>query len=149
MTGSTTRPIVEVLLVEDNLSDVRLTREAFQEINASVRLAVAHDGDHALSLLRREGPHREAPRPQLILLDLNLPRMSGHDVLAEIKSDPGLRSIPVIVLTTSHAEVDVRNAYDLEASCYVRKPLDFAALVELVRMLDTSWIRSVEPPLPE
>ena len=149
MTRPKTSPIVDVLLVEDNLSDVRLTSEAFQEVNASVRLAIAHDGDHALSLLRQEGPHRGVPRPQLILLDLNLPRMSGHDVLAEIKADPELRSIPVIVLTTSHAEIDVRNASDLEASCYLRKPLDFAALVELVRMVDSAWIRSVEPPLPD
>ena len=149
MTRPTNRPIVDVLLVEDNLSDVRLTGEAFQEVNASVRLAIAHDGDRALSLLRREGPHRGAPRPRLILLDLNLPRMSGLEVLAEIRADPELRSIPVIVLTTSEAEIDMRTAGSLEASGYLRKPLDFAALVEMVRMVDHSWIRSVEPPLPE
>jgi len=143
------KPIVDVLLVEDNLSDVRLTGEAFQEVNASVRLAIAHDGDQALSLLRQQGPHRGAPRPRLILLDLNLPRMSGHEVLAEIKADPELRSIPVIVLTTSDAEIDMRNAGGLQASCYLRKPLDFAALVELVRMVDRSWIRSLEPPLTD
>lgn len=139
--------MVDILLVEDNRSDVRLTGEAFQEVNASVRLTVAYDGDQALSLLRRQGPHREAPRPQLILLDLNLPRKDGREVLAEVKSDPELRRIPVIVLTTSHADLDVRCAYDLHANCYLRKPLDFAGLIEVVRTVDTFWVRTaVLPP---
>ena len=143
--GTLGRP-VHILLVEDSPSDVAMIVAALREGHIASDMYVASDGEEALEYLFRRGEFRDAQRPDLILLDLNMPRKGGMEVLAEIKADPELRSIPVIVLTTSVAEIDVRNAGGLDANGYLRKPLDFAALVELVRMVDNSWIRSVEPP---
>src|SRR5262249_23582058 len=117
-------PIAEILLIEDNPLDVRLTREAIGEARNKARLSTAADGAEGLAFLRREGRFAAAPRPDLILLDLNLPRMSGVEVLAAIKRDPALRNIPVVVLSTSQSENDIERAYDLHVNCYVTKPID-------------------------
>jgi len=114
---------IHVLLVEDNLGDIRLTQEAFGRVNKSVHVNVARDGIEAMALLRREGV--DAPRPDLILLDLNLPRMDGREVLANIKEDDALKSIPIAVLTTSDSEEDIAKSYELNASCYLKKPVQF------------------------
>ncbi len=139
------RPIV-ILLVEDNAGDVRLTREAFREGKVGNELAVATDGVEALAFLRREPPHANAPRPDLILLDLNIPKMDGRQVLAEIKSDPSLRRIPVVILTTSKAEEDVARSYDLHANCYITKPVDFDKFLAVVRSIDDFWLTVVDLP---
>lgn len=131
---------VDVLLVEDNPGDVRLTREALQETGDAVRLSVVHDGLDALRYLRREPPHEEAHRPNLILLDLNLPKKDGREVLKEIKTDDDLKLIPVVVMTTSDAQADIRRAYALHANCYVTKPADFDAFVALVKSLERFWL---------
>jgi CheY-like chemotaxis protein len=144
-TGRGGRP-VEVLLVEDSAGDVRLTREALKEGQIPVNLSVAPDGEQALAFLRREGPHAAAPRPDLILLDLNLPRKGGREVLAEIKADPHLRRIPVVVLTTSQAEPDVRASYDLHANCYIIKPLDLDQFMHVVRSIEDFWLTVVRLP---
>jgi CheY-like chemotaxis protein len=130
---------VEILLVEDNPDDVDLTIEAFKESNSKSRLHVVEDGVEALAFLRRQGAHAAAPRPDLILLDLNLPKKSGHEVLKEVKADPDLRQIPVVVLTTSAADSDVARSYELAANCYITKPVDLDAFVSIVRMVDRFW----------
>jgi len=137
---------VEILLVEDNAGDVRLTREALAESTLRNRLWVADDGVEAMAFLRREGRHAPAPEPDLILLDLNLPRMSGRDVLAAVKSDPRLKHIPVVVLTSSAAEEDVLRAYDHHANCYVVKPVDLDGLVTIIRSIDNFWLEIVALP---
>ena len=124
---------IEILLVEDNPGDVRLTREALRDGKVRNNLNVVDDGVKALEFLRRQGGFGKAPRPDLILLDLNLPRMSGREVLTEIKSDPELRSIPVVVLTTSQAEQDIVKAYELNANCYVTKPVDLDQFITVVK----------------
>lgn len=129
----------EVLLVEDNPGDARLTREALREARAAVRLSVVSDGEEALAFLRRQGPHASAPQPDLVLLDLNLPRMTGREVLAAVRADPALRGLPVIVMTTSRAERDVRDCYELGASCYVVKPVDLDEFLRLVRAIEDFW----------
>jgi len=139
------RPI-EILLVEDNPGDVRLTIEALKEGKVSNRLSVARDGVEALAFLRREGPHASAPRPDLILLDLNLPRRDGREVLAEIKEDAQLRRIPVVVLTTSKAEEDILRTYDLHANCYINKPVDLDQFISVVRSIDDFWLSVVRLP---
>lgn len=139
------RPIV-VLLVEDNAGDVRLTREALKEGKVRNSLMVAGDGVEAMAMLRREGPHGDAARPDLVLLDLNIPRMDGREVLAEIKKDPALRRIPVVVLTTSKAEEDILRTYDLHANCYITKPVDFEKFVSVVRSIDDFWLTVVRLP---
>ena len=139
------RPI-EILLVEDNPGDVRLTVEALKEGKVRNRLNVASDGVEALAFLRREDRFRDAPRPDLILLDLNLPRKDGREVLAVIKDDPRLRRIPVVVLTTSKAEEDVLNSYDLHASCYVTKPVDLDQFMNVIRSIDDFWLSVVRLP---
>lgn len=131
---------VEVLLVEDNPADVRLTREAFAGASIPNQLRIATDGLEALAILRREGEHRTAVRPDLILLDLNLPKKDGRVVLAEIKADPQLRRIPVVVLSTSRAEADIQHAYDLQANAYVPKPLLFQDFLESLRGLAAFWL---------
>ena len=142
------RPI-EILLVEDNPGDVRLTIEALKEGKVHNRLSVAKDGVDALAFLRREGPHASAARPDLILLDLNLPRKDGREVLAEIKEDPALRRIPVVVLTTSKAEEDILRTYDLHANCYITKPVDLEQFIAVVRSIDDFWLSVVRlPPKP-
>ncbi|WIG94838.1 response regulator [Myxococcus sp. SDU36] len=141
---------IEILLVEDNPGDVRLTIEAFKEGKVSNRLSVARDGVEALAFLRRQGAYANAARPDLILLDLNLPRKDGREVLAEIKVDPALRRIPVVVLTTSKAEEDILRTYDLHANCYIAKPVDLEQFIFVVRSIDDFWLSVVRlPPKPE
>jgi chemotaxis family two-component system response regulator Rcp1 len=142
MTG---RPI-EILLVEDNAGDVRLTREALREAHVRNNLSVAKDGAEALAMLRHEPQYGEAPRPDLVLLDLNLPRLDGRQVLAEIKMDPGLRRIPVVVLTTSKAEEDVLRSYDLHANSYITKPVDFDQFIRVVHSIEEFWLSIVTLP---
>jgi len=137
---------IEILLVEDSLADVRLTEEAFRDAKVLNHMSVVTDGDEATQFLRREGPHAEAPRPDLILLDLNLPRKDGREVLKEIKDDPNLRRIPVVVLTTSRAEEDVLRAYNLHANCYITKPVDFTQFISVVRSIEGFWLSVVKLP---
>jgi CheY-like chemotaxis protein len=137
---------VEILLIEDSPGDVRLTQEALKEAKVLNRLSVAADGVEALEFLRREGRFAGEPHPDLILLDLNLPRKDGREVLAEIKADPLLRRIPVVVLTTSRAEEDVVRAYDLHANCYITKPVDFRQFLEVVASIEDFWLTVVKLP---
>jgi CheY-like chemotaxis protein len=141
---------VEILLVEDNPGDVRLTREALRDGKVRNNLNVVDDGVKALAYLRREGEYANVRRPDLILLDLNLPRMSGREVLTEIKGDPDLRSIPVVVLTTSQAEQDIVKAYELNANCYVTKPVDLDQFINVVKSIEDFWLTIVRlPPVTE
>lgn len=137
---------VEILLVEDNPADVRLTEEALSEGKVANVLRVAEDGVVALSMLRREGEHANLPRPDLVLLDLNLPRMTGQEVLREIKNDPDLRRIPVVVLTTSSAERDILRSYELHANCYITKPVDLEQFLVVVKQIDDFWLTVVRLP---
>jgi CheY-like chemotaxis protein len=146
MNGESLGRPIEILLVEDNPGDVRLTIEALKEGKVSNRLSVARDGVEALAFLRREGPHANAPRPDLILLDLNLPRRDGREVLAEVKADARLRRIPVVVLTTSKAEEDILRTYDLHANCYITKPVDLDQFISVVRSIDDFWLSVVRLP---
>jgi two-component system, chemotaxis family, response regulator Rcp1 len=139
--------VIEVLLVEDSPGDVRLTREAFRDANLSVRLHVATDGVEAMAFLRREGAARDVPRPDLILLDLNLPRMDGREVLALIKSDEGLKSIPTIILTTSDAEADVVRSYELQANAFLSKPVRLEDFESLVMTISDFWLTKVQLPM--
>jgi CheY-like chemotaxis protein len=138
--------LVEVLLVEDNPGDVRLTREALKDGRVANRLHVVGDGAEALEFLRRQGRFADAPRPDLILLDLNLPRMSGREVLARIKGDPALRRIPVVILTTSKAEEDILRAYDLHANSFITKPVDLDRFLAVVRLIEDYWLAIVQLP---
>jgi chemotaxis family two-component system response regulator Rcp1 len=137
---------VEILLVEDNPADVHLTVEALRDAKVHNNLHVASDGEEALAFLRRRNGYKEAPRPDLILLDLNLPRKSGREVLADVKADPDLRQIPVIILSTSSAEDDVTSAYDLAANCYVTKPVDLDEFIGVVRAIDSFWLSLARLP---
>jgi chemotaxis family two-component system response regulator Rcp1 len=139
------RPI-HILLVEDNAADVRLTKEALHEGKVRNSLTIARDGAEAMRILRREGEHADAARPDLVLLDLNLPRKDGREVLAEIKADEELKRIPVVVLTTSSAEVDILNSYSLHANCYITKPVDLEQFVNVVRSIDDFWLTVVRLP---
>lgn len=136
----------EVLLVEDDDGDVELTRHSFRQLEAEVRLHVVRDGVEALLYLRRQPPFGDATRPDLVLLDLNLPRKNGREVLAEVKRDPDLRCIPVIVLTTSEADEDVHRCYEMGANCYIPKPLDLARFREVTRALRELWFVSARLP---
>ncbi len=138
--------LVEILLVEDNPGDVRLTQEALRDGKLHTRLNIVRDGEEALAFLRRQGPHADAPRPDLILLDLNLPRKSGQEVLAEIKNDEQLRRIPVVVLTSSQAEKDILTSYDLNANCYISKPVDLEQFIRVVRSIEDFWLTVVKLP---
>lgn len=142
---STDARTINVLLVEDDPGDVLMTREAFDDY-LHIRLDVVTDGVLALSYLRREGPYADAPRPDLVLLDLNLPRRDGRQVLQEIKDDPELRHIPVIVLTTSQAEEDVLRSYQLHANAYVTKPVDFEGFLEAIKQIDHFFVSVVQLP---
>jgi CheY-like chemotaxis protein len=135
-----------ILLVEDNPGDVRLTREALKEGRIINELAVVSDGVEAMNYLRRGGKFAEAPRPDIILLDLNLPRKNGREVLAEIKSDDSLRRIPVVILTVSRAEEDILKSYDLHANCYISKPIDFDQFMKVVRTIENFWFSIVLLP---
>jgi two-component system, chemotaxis family, response regulator Rcp1 len=137
---------IEVLLVEDSPGDVRLTQEAFRDANKSVRLHVAADGVEAMAFLRHQGNHSHAPRPDLILLDLNLPKMDGREVLAHIKSDNSLKTIPTIILTTSEAEVDIARSYQLQANCYLSKPVQLDQFETLVKSINDFWLTRVKLP---
>jgi two-component system, chemotaxis family, response regulator Rcp1 len=137
---------LNVLLVEDSPGDVRLTREAFREANRAVGLHVAADGVEAMAFLRREGVHTSAPRPDLVLLDLNLPKMSGHQVLARIKANHELRSIPTVILSTSIIEEDVATSYKLQASCHLSKPVDLEDFETLVKSINDFWLGKPEVP---
>lgn len=139
------RPI-EILLVEDNPGDIRLTEEAFKDGKVANNLHVAQDGVQAMKFLRREGTHANAPRPDLILLDLNLPRMDGREVLGEVKSEPILKQIPVVILTTSDAPEDVFSSYQLNANCYITKPVDLEQFITVVQRIEGFWLMLVELP---
>ncbi len=141
-----TAQIVKILLVEDNPGDADLVREALRDNKVCNELHVMKDGVEALAFLRRQGPHAQAPRPDLILLDLNLPRKDGREVLEEIKADPDLKRIPVVVLTTSKQEQDILSAYNLNANCYVTKPMDLDQFLHVVRSIDTFWFSIVSLP---
>lgn len=143
--GEVGRPI-EILLVEDNPGDVRLTREALRDGKVRNVLHVAEDGVEAMAFLRREGNYADAPRPDVILLDLNLPRKDGREVLAEIKADETLRRIPIVVMTTSSAEQDILRTYDLHANCYITKPVDLDQFIEVVRSIQEFWLTIVKLP---
>lgn len=144
-TNTTGRPI-EILLVEDSPGDVRLTKEALREGKIRNHLSVASDGELALAFLRREGRYADAPRPDVILLDLNLPRKDGREVLTEIKADPQLRRIPVVVLTTSSNEEDIVRAYDLHANCFITKPVNLDQFISVVQSIESFWLTTVTLP---
>jgi CheY-like chemotaxis protein len=137
---------IEVLLVEDDPGDVLMTREAFEDYKVRNNLAVVTDGAEALAYMRREGQYADVTRPDLVLLDLNLPRRDGREVLAEIKNDPELRQIPVVVLTTSQADEDVLRSYQLHANAYVTKPVDFDRFISVVRRIDEFFVSVVKLP---
>jgi two-component system, chemotaxis family, response regulator Rcp1 len=139
-------PPVEILLVEDNPGDVRLTKEALKEGKVYNNLHWAKDGVEALEFLKRQGRHADAPRPDIILLDLNLPKKDGREVLAVIKTDSDLKHIPVVVLTTSKAEEDVLKSYALHANCYVTKPVDLDKFIQVVQSIDRFWLTVVTLP---
>lgn len=137
---------VEILLVEDNAGDVRLTREAFKEGKVRNNLNVAADGVEAMAFLHRQGRYADMPRPDLILLDLNLPRKDGREVLAEIKQDPQFQRIPVVILTTSQAEQDILRSYNLHANCYITKPVDLVKFLAVIRSVEDFWLTIVRLP---
>lgn len=137
---------IHVLLVEDSPGDVRLTREALNEANSSIQLSVVADGAEAMSFLKREHPHGDAPRPDLILLDLNLPKMDGREVLSNIKDDDGLKTIPTIILTTSEAEADIATSYQLQANSYLCKPVQLDRFESLVRSINDFWLTKARLP---
>jgi two-component system, chemotaxis family, response regulator Rcp1 len=137
---------IEVLLVEDSPGDVRLTREAFRDADTTIRMHVASDGVEAMAFLRREGAYADAVRPDLILLDLNLPRMDGREVLALIKEDESLKTIPTVILTTSDAEADIVESYQLQANCYLTKPVQLEAFESLVKSINDFWLTKVKLP---
>jgi CheY-like chemotaxis protein len=139
--------VVDVLLVEDDAGDILMTREAFEHHKLRNKLHVVNDGEQALQFLRREGGYAGAPRPGLILLDLNLPRRDGMEVLAELKDDPELRVIPVVILTTSQAEEDILRSYALHANAYVSKPVDFERFMDVIRQIDNFFVTVVELPI--
>jgi chemotaxis family two-component system response regulator Rcp1 len=137
---------IDVLLVEDSPGDVRLTQVAFREANRSIHLHVASDGVEAMAFLRQEGPLGDNPRPDLILLDLNLPKMDGREVLARIKDDESLKSIPTVILTTSDADVDIQKSYELQANSYVCKPVQLEAFDNLVKSINDFWLTKARLP---
>jgi CheY-like chemotaxis protein len=140
---------LEVLLVEDSPGDVRLMIEAFRDTNPSIRLHVSNNGIEAMAFLRQEGVHVYAPRPDLILLDLNMPKMDGRQALAHIKQDESLRTIPTVILTTSEAEADIVRSYQLKANCYLNKPVQLDAFESLVKSINDFWLTTATlPPQP-
>jgi chemotaxis family two-component system response regulator Rcp1 len=139
------RPI-EVLLVEDSPGDVRLTREALKEGKIRNNLSHVPDGVEAMAFLRHEGPYADVPKPDIVLLDLNMPRKDGREVLAEMKADARLKRIPVVVLTTSEAEQDILKTYDLHANCYITKPVDLDQFISIVRSVENFWLQLVKLP---
>ena len=140
---------IEILLVEDNPGDVRLTREAFKDAKVHVNLHVATDGAEAMSFLGRQGDYAHVPRPDLILLDLNLPKKDGREVLGEIKTNPALMSIPVVILTTSASDADILRSYKLHANCFVTKPVGLSGFLEVIKSIDSFWLSVVKLPREE
>jgi two-component system, chemotaxis family, response regulator Rcp1 len=143
--GADVEPI-EILLVEDSPGDVRLTREAFRDAKVHINLHVALDGTEAMAFLKQQGAHANVPRPDLILLDLNLPKKDGREVLKEIKESPDLKSIPVVILTTSEAEADILRSYQLHANCYITKPVGLDGFLKVVNSIDSFWLSVVKLP---
>ena len=137
---------IEVLLIEDSPGDVRLTREAFKDAKVHINLNVASDGVEAMEFLNRRGKHSGVPRPDLILLDLNLPKKDGREVLEEIKQSPTLKSIPVVILTTSASDADILRSYKLHANCYITKPVGLDGFLEVVKSIDSFWLSVVQLP---
>lgn len=137
---------IDILLVEDNPGDIRLTQEALKESKMRNRLNIVYDGVEAMDFLRRKAPYENAPRPDIILLDLNLPRKDGRAVLEEIKADADLRRIPVVILTTSDDEHDILRSYDLHANCYITKPLDLNQFAAIVKTIENFWFQIVKLP---
>jgi chemotaxis family two-component system response regulator Rcp1 len=137
---------LEILLVEDSPGDVRLTQEALRETSRSIHLHVVSDGVEAMAFLRKEGDHVDAPRPDFILLDLNIPKMDGREVLAQIKEDERLKTIPTIILTTSEAEADILRSYQLHANCYLTKPVQLEEFEDVVRSINDFWLTRVKLP---
>ena len=137
---------IEVLLVEDSPGDVRLTQEAFKDAKVHINLHVASDGAEAMAFLGRQGQYANAPRPDLILLDLNLPKKDGREVLGEIKESPALKSIPVVILTTSASETDILGSYQHHANCYITKPVDLDGFLKVVKSIDNFWLSVVKLP---
>jgi two-component system, chemotaxis family, response regulator Rcp1 len=137
---------IEVLLVEDSPGDVRLTQEAFKDVKVHVNLHVALDGVDAMAFLARQGNHADAPRPDLILLDLNLPKKDGREVLSELKQSPSLKSIPVVILTTSASEADIHGSYQNHANSYITKPVDLEGFLKVVKSIDSFWLSVVKLP---
>lgn len=146
MTFESKSQLVDILLVEDNVGDVRLTKEVLKDSKVRNNLTVAVNGEEALSCLRKQGKFQNANRPDLILLDLNLPVKDGREVLAQIKADPDLKRIPVVILTTSKAEEDILKTYNLHANCYVTKPVDLDQFVRVVQSLEDFWLAIVKLP---
>ena len=146
MSSNSDGSLVEILLVEDNPGDVRLTQEAMKEGKMRNRLSVAVDGVEAMAFLRQEGKFADAPRPDVILLDLNLPKKDGRTVWAEIKADPDLKRIPVVILTSSKAEEDILNSYDSHANCYITKPSDLEQFIDVVKSVEGFWFQIVKLP---
>lgn len=142
-------PMINILLVEDNPGDIRLTKEVLKEGKINNTLSVATDGDEALLFLKRKGNYKNVITPDIILLDLNLPKRDGREVLAHIKSDPDLKLIPVIVLTTSNAEDDIRRMYEHHANCYITKPVDFNQFINVIRSIENFWLSIVKLPKVE
>ncbi len=143
---SNERKLVNILLVEDNSGDIRLTQEAFKEGNVHNNLITVRDGVGAMAYLRKEGAYTNAVRPDLILLDLNLPKKDGREVLADIKSDEGLKTIPVVILTTSDAEQDILETYNLHVNCYIKKPVDLDQFIKVVKCIEDFWVETVMLP---
>src|ERR1700685_2470257 len=137
---------IEVLLVEDSAGDVRLTREAFKDAKVHINLHVVSDGAEAMTFLERGGRHADAPRPDLILLDLNLPKKDGREVLAKIRESPTLKTIPVVILTTSASEADILRSYRLHANCYITKPVGLDGFLKVVKSIDNFWLSVVKLP---
>ncbi len=136
--------LVDILLIEDNPGDVRMTQEVLKESNILNKMYAVGDGVEAMAFLRQEGKYADAPRPDIILLDLNLPRKDGHEVLAEVKSDDDLKRIPVVVLTISEAEDDILKSYDLHGNCYITKPIDFREFIKVVKSIEDFWLTIVK-----
>ncbi len=146
MTDGSYGTLIEILLVDDNAGDVRLTVEALKDAKVRNRLHIARDGVEAMAFLRREGQHANKPRPDIILLDLNMPKKDGREVLTELKADPALRSIPVVVLTTSKAEEDILKSYNLHANCYITKPVDLDQFLTVIKSIEDFWLTIVALP---
>ena len=146
MTSKTSIKPIEILLVEDNEADVRLTREGLKESKVHSRLSVVEDGTEAMAFMNREGKYADAPRPDLILLDLNLPKKNGTEVLAEIKEHSDFKRIPVVVMTISKAEEDILKSYNLHANCYITKPVDLKQFMQVVKQIDDFWFTIVKLP---